>query len=455
MPILESILQSGSDTEMDQIFLKGLPQTPGAPAGYGDLATVISGLAQSSGNNEVFNKIVSAAVRPIDVVMWGDSNQLFGGHGFDAAFNNKLSTLYGSWASPIYGLASGTQQQGGDNFSGNGVLGTNTGAPAQLAAFDLASREYGYLASGTFTTGGNGLSVKVYPGVDVNSAWRFHYAYGTFDSGAGSFKVGMRRGDSPFSAMIDGPTINTNTGAFSYVETFLDLPAAVRNYPIEMKWYRQGSIAITAPFIGYWCRAEDLNKSVGVSVHTFYGVGGASLWDFYQTTNGYTKSELTAYFGKLRQMQLAKGLTPSLVMYVNSALNDRNETSVPSWGYLGSNVADSGAAYFDNLWAIKDRIEAIWIDNGWPLEEVAWLFIPSHPISNPDDAELVTYRKGAKHLGKEPRCAFIDISELVTSTTMLANGWYNNGGSDTSHLTAAGYAGVTDLIFAHIISKAS
>lgn len=405
--------------------------------------------------NAAFKALTAASSRPIDLVMWGDSNQLFGGFGFDGAFSDKLSATFGSWASPIYGLASGTQQQGGNDYSGNGVLGANTGAPSQLTGFTLASREYGYLSTGTFTTGGNGLSVKAVAGVDVNSAWRFHYAYGTFDSGSGLFKVGMRRGDSPFSTIIDGPTINTNTGTFSYVETYLDLPAATRNYPIEMKWYRQGSTAVTAPFIGYWCRAVDLNKFSGVSVHTFYGVGGSSLYDFYQTTNGYTNTELTAYFGKLREMQIAKGFSPQLVFYVNSGINDRNETSVPSWGYLGSSVGDSGAAYFDNLWAIKDRIETLWTSSGWDANEVFWLFIPSHPITNPDDAELVTYRKGAKRLAQEPRCSFVDISTLITSTQILANGWYNSGGSDTSHLTTDGYNGITDLIITHIIASST
>lgn len=152
-------------------------------------------------------------------------------------------------------------------------------------------------------------------------------------------------------------------------------------------------------------------------------------------------------------MQIAKGFSPQLVFYVNSGINDRNETSVPSWGYLGSNVGDSGAAYFDNLWAIKDRIETLWTTNGWDVNEVFWLFIPSHPITNPDDAELVTYRKGAKRLAQEPRCSFVDISSLITSTTILANGWYNSSGSDTSHLTTAGYNGITDLIVNHIIAN--
>jgi hypothetical protein len=404
-------------------------------------------------NLSAFDALKSASSRVIDVVMWGDSNQLFNGFGFDGAFSDKLTTTYGSWASPIYGLASGTQQQGGNDYSGNGVIGANTGAPTQLAGLTLASREYGYLASGTFTTGGNGLSVKNVTGVNVNSAWRFHYAYGTFDSGSGSFKVGMRRGDSPFSTVLDGPIINTNTGSFTYQETYLDLPAATRNYPIEMKWYRQGSAAITAPFLGYWCRAVDMEKLSGVSVHTFYGVGGASLYDFFSTTNGYTQAELTAYFGKLREMQIAKGFTPLFVCYVNSGINDRNETSVPSWGFLGSSSADSGAAYFDNLWALKDRIESLWISNGWGVNELTWLFIPSHPITNPDDAELITYRKGAKRLSNDPRCSFVNIADLITSSQMLTNGWYNSGGADTNHLTTSGYNGITNLILNYIDSQ--
>lgn len=404
---------------------------------------------QSGVNLSAFDMIKSASNRVVDLVMIGDSNQLMDGYGFDGAFNTKCTTLYGMWATPIYGGFDG-QNQGGTNCSGGGSIGVATGAPSQLDPFSIGSKRYGYLATGTFSTGNNGINIQNVAGVNTNANWRFHYAYGTFDSGSGSFRLGIRNGASPFNTFVNGVVTSTNTGAFTYQKAALDLPAGTRNTPIEFKWFNNGGTVITAPFLAYWCRCENLDVNTGMSVHTLYGAGGEGLYDMYAAIFGYTEPLLTRYFAIMRDMQIAKGYAlPQLVFYINSGLNDRNETLFPSWGYLGDSDPDSGASYFDNLWAIKDLVESLWIKNGWSLDELSFLFIPSHPISNPDNSELITYRKGAKRLANDPRCSFVNIADLITSTQILANGWYK-AGPDTSHLTTAGYNGIVDLVFNYI-----
>lgn len=389
--------------------------------------------------------LAQAKYRRVDFVMIGDSNQQMDGYGFDGSFNTKLTARFGMYATPIYG-GTGGQSQGGVNVSGNGGIGAATGAPTQLEQLAMGSKPYGYLASGTFNTGGNGLTISNVPGVNVNASWRLHFAYGTFDSGSGSFKLGVRRNDSPYSTVMDGPLINTNTGAFSKVYNTLDLPAAARNFPFEFKWYRQGSTVITAPFLAYWYRAENLDASAGVSCHTLYGAGGESLWDFNNALNGFSNASLTEYFSEIRRLQLVRGLEPIVVFYINSGLNDRNETSSPSWGFRGNTTPSSGEAYYDNLQAILYRIRDIWESAGWSEDELYFMFMPSHPISLPDDANLIKYRRAAKELARHERCTFIDISKMITSAQILANGWYKSSGADTSHMTVAGYDAITDMV---------
>jgi hypothetical protein len=146
---------------------------------------------------------------------------------------------------------------------------------------------------------------------------------------------------------------------------------------------------------------------------------------------------LTHYFSILRtdQAQTIK----TVVVCVNEGLNDRNET-LASVGPAAIADADSYQAFVDNFVAIQNRIEALWTANGWSLDELFWIVFPSHPVSAPDDAELVSYRKAInEYLATRPRAQMVDLTTLTTATEMLANGWYQSVGADRNHLTQTGY----------------
>jgi lysophospholipase L1-like esterase len=384
-----------------------------------------------------FGALGLAATRRVDMVMIGDSNQLLNGFGFDHGFGKALTERFGTYASPLFCPADSAAA--GYLSNNQGAIGVGTGAPSELDAFwpSTDSKNYGYLSTGTFS-GNNGTAITNGNCLNVNSNLRWHFAYGTFNSGAGSFKVGIRRGTSPFNTLVNGVLTNTNTGSYSIVQTYLDLAAGTRDYPLEFKYYNNGGTVITAPFIAFHSRIEDLNKTNGVSVHTLYGAGGQSLYDMaYSMITTNTTTKLIAYFTQIRRLQISQGLSPKVVIYINSGANDRNETSQPSLGPNPSSVPDSSAAYVDNLQAIINRIEGVWTTAGWDVHELYFLIMPTHPISSPDDAELISYRLAAKYFALRARTSFVDLTTLTTFAEMSANSWYD--ATDKIHLTQAGY----------------
>ena len=153
----------------------------------------------------------------MDLVGIGESNQIFGGNGWDHGFGRALSLRFPMAAT---GLVS---QNEGDSGSGSGqgylytrsgsLIGSTSGAPADLDVFldaglgALAPAHYTYVADGSSATASipSGLILLANCPIDNGAALEFDLHYGTFDSGAGEFRASSRLEQSPFSAL----TINT------------------------------------------------------------------------------------------------------------------------------------------------------------------------------------------------------------------------------------------------------
>lgn len=373
-----------------------------------------------------------ASKRRVDFVMIGDSNQQMDGKGFDYALRRALGNRFGQYATPV--------------LMGNS-FGSNAGATADQASHELApsSLFYRCVADGAVVAAGtaNGVEVRAdghYP-LNPSALLRCHIAYSTFASGAGSFRPGVRREEAPWSLLKLSPVITTSTGVEGYVRSYFDLEAGARDgQALSFKWVIPQQTALTGPFLSYFMRIEDVLKTAGVSAHTLYAAGGQSLWDMSTQLNAYTVKQLSNYFAEVRRLQVEKGLKPIVVVYVNSGLNDRNETSVPSLGWRASTAADSPTAYLDNLETIAKRFSDVWQVNGWDERELFFLVIPSHPVSTPDDSELKSYRKVAwSFAGVRARVSIVDFENLTSSDEMLANGWYKSSGADRNHLELSGY----------------
>ena len=411
------------------------------------IASAIAGARTASKNLTPLDVLGLAATRRIDLVMMGDSNQLSNQIGFDHGLQYALEQIFDVYAT---GLAYEGTSAAGLGYNFGRITGTwaTTGAPSAIDSLSgIFPNSYGYVADAANYTGNSGLSVINGSNLDVNAALRFHYCYGTFDSGAGEFKFGVRLEQSPYSVIQMVDLESTNTGAVGTQLAYVDIPAATRDKTIAGKWYIGGQTQITGPMTAHFVRAERTDRAAGFSAHTMYSVGGASLYDFADAFINATDESIVFSFTEIRRLQVSAGYTPKIVVYINAGLNDRNETSQPSLGPGEYTDADSAEAYVDNLQALVSRIEDVYSGAGWDISELYWLIVPSHPVSDPDDSELQAYRAASEAwAAARDRAMVFDFSDYITSAEMLSGGYYASGGADKNHLTQSGYEALGSLI---------
>lgn len=391
------------------------------------------------------DRINLAATRRIDVVMLGDSNQRFGGYGFSRGFDKALSDRFGQYASPIY---IGAEQDGYPGIFSQEPQFTDAVEPNHVDLFTSAT------TTTTTKTQNRGIGIAANIPLDTAQTTRFWLAWGGFPTGAGSFSMRVRYEDSPFSTLVSGASISTNTGDYALNLSFIDLPEGARVDPLRVKGGLAANITVTQPMTFFYQRAESINKENGVSVSTLYAQGGASLFDFADTILSYSDQQLTNYFAEVRRLQLSKMLDPIVVVYINSGFNDRNEASQPTKGVYQLTDSSSARGYIDNLSAVMNRIEGIWRINGWDRSELSFLLIASHVSADPNDATLETYREALKTLcNKRENLSTIDISELTTYAAGVSGGWYMDPITETIHLTQIGYDAVSEIILNGLVGS--
>lgn len=392
----------------------------------------------------------------VDFVGIGDSNQIYSGTGWDHGFQKALIdagiNMYATGlisADESGGAGSGTGYGYAFNASIPDATFANTGAPAALHDFldkgsgGLNPHKYGYLASGTITWGTNtgfGIDGTIDP-LDNTAALVFDFHYGTFDSGSGSFACAVRLDVSPYTQLATSSVINTNTGSFGMERETLSITADVARSGKNLagRWTKV-STDITGPFFGLYMRASNPARTSGFSYHTLNYRGGQSLRTMAYDLQQMSDTALGYFFGECRRLQ---GSNKAIVICVNSGLNDRNET-LTSVGTGAVSDGDSAAAFTDNFDALKTRIEAIWSDNSWSTDELYWLVFVSPPVSDPDDAELISYRAAIQqYLSSVPQSVAVDLLRYTNEAEMLAEGWYASGGADRSHLTQSGYEAIS------------
>ncbi len=391
----------------------------------------------------------SAAVGRVDVVGIGDSNELFGGHGWDEGWTKALHARFGLFATAL--LAPGENSGNGAGVGwGCGVFSTlgsgqfrYSGAPALQESYLPASpwmrpQNYLYVGAGEVAATGsnNGVYVLRSGGVDVDSRLRFHFSFATFPGAASAgFTPVVRLQQPPYSTLATGGVVGVDgPGAPSH--GWVEVPAAPRGADLNMRINAFGA-PLAGPFLLYSMRAEVVDRPEGASFTTLYGDGGRTARDMAERLILAPDNQLLLFFGRLRALQ-GEGAR-RVVVRVNTGLNDRNETRV-SIGPAPALPGNSGAAFADNLRAIALRLRAVWALGEWPEDELFLVFTVSHPVSDPDDALLEAYRREAARVCAEfPRCAAVNLAALTNAAEMLALGWYQSGGADRNHLTAQAF----------------
>lgn len=420
------------------------------------MAKILSGHGQSGDpRTEIKRRLSSGRV---DFVMIGDSNQIFGGYGWDHGIQHALAQRAPAYATGLVSIneANGNGAGTGFTYKRSGpLLGAVSGAPAALHDFldpgagGLSPANYAYVDTSA-TVQQQYFLLSAGSILDASKALEFDVHWGGFTSGTGSFRPQVRLEQSPYSGVVEAAAISTNTGANTMNVATLALPEdATRSGRAIAGRVAAFNSAVTGPFFGTYYRWRDPSISAGWAAHTLNYRGGQSLRTMASDLQSASNATLAHYFGVIRAGQ---GAQKTVIVMVNSGLNDRNETS----GSVGSAAiadGDGPFAFVDNFRAIKARIEDIWLKKSWDLSELFWIGMVSHPVSSPDDAELIAYRQEVARLFAGIAQGIpVDLGALTTSAEMIAEGWYASGGSDKSHLSQAGYEGLAARAISKILN---
>jgi hypothetical protein len=396
----------------------------------------------------------------VDFVGIGDSNQIFGGHGWDHGFPYALSALgFKMWAT---GLVTQNENNGSGAGSGfmyalgnpGGLTGVDSGAPASLddyinkGAGGLSPCDYTYVTGSVGNNVNCGITLGANCPIDNGGALAFDIWWGSFATGSGSFRGSIRLDQSPFTSLATIAAVSTNTGVegnMARATVSVTADPTRSDKLVGGKPIINGSVGITGPYFNTYYRFRNTDRSAGFAYGTLNFRGGQSTRTVAYDLQQASDDTLTHYFSILRTDQGSGAKTICIV--INEGLNDRGET-LASVGPGAVADGDSPEAYVDNHKAIVNRIYAIWDLNGWARNELVFLFMPSHTISDPDDAELRSYRDALEAYSfTVPRAQFVDLTRLTTSAEMLANGWYQSGGADKNHLVQAGYEKLSLRVF--------
>ncbi|MFA6294080.1 MAG: hypothetical protein WC637_19985, partial [Victivallales bacterium] len=197
---------------------------------------------------------------------------------------------------------------------------------------------------------------------------------------------------------------------------------------------------IKGPFFAELLEAENTARQSGIAYHTLYAAGGQSLYDMLKTLR---ERNLTDYF---QQVRAPLNGDKRCVVIINSGLNDSHEKE-KSIGPKGGFDGKSRDAYRDNLEGLTACLEKGWLAAGGQRETIHFVFIPSHPLSTPDDEALVSYREEAVSLSRKlPNSSYVLMSELVSQREMAEKKYYDKGVSSSPHLSKEGYEALSKAV---------
>jgi hypothetical protein len=409
------------------------------------------------------------AQRRVDWFELSDSNEVFGGtgrnHGIQHGFFTNRIPLYGP------GIFSGNENLGVGSAIGyfaqhqaNGArTNDNASLPAPLAAYYALSVPVAtggqfqthypwYQSDAQSDASNNGIAINFGSVWDTSAAWtgRYIYARLTAAEGAGQIQPNIRLGYAPFTILANGGVITTGS-AIDYGLTQLTLQAAAgtRTGDIQFRWHNANQ---QGPVYNLYQTATQDDRTTGVQVHTMVYRGGQGALEYAQALQANaTAAPLFISFAVNGQ---ASGSETALFC-INCGLNDRNDDGQLSIGPVGGLDSATPEGYADNVRAILNEIEAAWVGNGYARERLFFLLQPSHPISVPDDSELVGYREAMKAVADEyVNTAMQNLNHPIFANALAANAttWYNTGGADRLHMTQTGYEQFYTLVIRDLIS---
>jgi len=374
------------------------------------------------GTREAFAR---ARTERVAVVGIGDSNQRFGGHGWSASMAQALASQFGCWGTGVRWMASTKED-----------LAQHGPTPAQFAT----SFSGWYLPAGQtdrVSWKHGQMSIPADDPMDVSGNLRFSLRYGTFTTGEGQFQPSIRVDQPPWSILTAQPPIPTLAAAQTLTNATLDLPADPARHTQLMCSAAPVSRDIHGPVYLACLQGENRDKLTVIAYSTLYAAGGQSLYDMLTTfTQVWGQARCADYF---RQIRLPLNGDKRCIVMISSGLNDRNEAAL-SIGPQGKLPSASPEGYRDNLAGIVAALQTAWIQAGGTPDTIFFAFMPSHPVSDPDDAKLVAYRAQAVALAQAlPNAGCILWPQLVTYQQMATGKYYDKDAPSSPHLSREGY----------------
>ncbi len=393
--------------------------------------------AQCAGADGGLKKFMAKAGKQrVAVVAFGDSNQVFGGHGWRKYMAEAIKKQFGSYGTGLVQVKD--RMASWAKFQGS----INKGAPDALAG-KLFS--YWYLPAGEKQKADwniTGFEVPAGQPFDITAKLKFRIRYATFTEGNGSFRPAVRFNRPPWKTFKRASApVSTKGDSVAMKEYDMTIDAdKTRTTKILFSVSQVGTM-IKSPFLGEFMSVEGVDKANGCTYQTMYGVGGHSLLEMLNFVRKKGEDAVAGYFDFIRG---SLNGDKSCAVIINSGLNDRNR-KITSIGPEKKHMANTGPGYKDNLKGLAMFLEKCWIKAGGTKDTIHFIFIPSHPISTPDDVKLVAYRKAALELAKEmDNASAIMLPELVSQATMKSNGYYDKRGN--AHLTRKGYTTLSEAV---------
>lgn len=298
------------------------------------------------------------------------------------------------------------------------------------------------------TSGGGGVNCQ------------FRIVVGTFNAAGGQYRMSVYN-QTPFALNVFGSYITTQTsgGGYGYKTTTLNFTTPTSATPaVYCSWdgVAQGaSYGCTGPFACLWMSVIQLNKN-GYSVSNLTYSGGLNGKKLADRIEGMDKN-LDLYLKELRERQIAAGGSGRVLVFINYGIN--TDTS-----------PTAALAYTDAADRLKARIQARWVVTGGSINNLAFIFAPSHPVTSASGLAWETNRAtvvtaaGAwaiTNSNDNSGTCVVDAGIQFTATK-LTNGiapsgtMYDSGGQ--SHLNATttsgsnGYDAFAGAIFNSLMS---
>lgn len=300
----------------------------------------------------------------------------------------------------------------------------------------------------------NALRISAQSPIDIGAALRARIVHATTPA-SGSFRAGfyaIGMGGETIPVSVQTVDCQGDPGARTALVPVPEGPerrltgAEFRYLDAPSSGGLQGEVAL------FYASMANPSLMSGWSVSTLNHRPGRGLRHLAADLVHAPDETLVTYFGELRARQLANaaanapGFHPRVLVVVESGINDRF-VATPSMRLLadGTHAYDGPASMSaegmaSNLTCILHRIRQVWTMAGWPMEELKFLYVPTHPTAaygaSGDMMPYVIAATQVAETGFPGSLAVLNTGMLTSHAELFAAGHYS---SIEAHLRRAGY----------------